>query len=57
MQDLAEVLPLWGYAPAVTSKSASVTGNLSWAGSPANLDIIKSEEGFHLPLCRVGFWT
>ena len=48
MQDLAEVLPLWGYAPAVTSKSASVTGNLSWAGSPANLDIIKSEGGVSL---------
>lgn len=48
MQDLAEVLPLWGYAPVVTSKSASVTGNLSWAGSPANLDIIKSEGGVSL---------
>ena len=48
MQDLAEVLPLWGYAPVVTSKSASVTGNLSWAGSPANLDILKSEGGISL---------
>lgn len=43
MKDLAEVLPLWGYAPMVTSETASVAGNLSWEGSPANLDILKSE--------------
>jgi uncharacterized protein YhdP len=48
MQDLAEVLPLWGYAPVVTSKTASVVGNLSWAGSPANLDIANSEGGVSL---------
>ena len=48
MKDLADVLPLWGYAPVVTSKSASVAGNLSWAGSPANLDILNSEGGISL---------
>jgi uncharacterized protein YhdP len=43
MSDLAETLPLWGYAPVVTSESASVAGNLSWAGSPANLEAFRSE--------------
>lgn len=48
VQDLAEVLPQWGYAPVVTSKAASVVGNLSWAGSPANLNLAKSEGGVSL---------
>ena len=43
MDDLAETLPLWGYAPVLTSESASVAGNLSWAGSPANLETFRSE--------------
>lgn len=43
MDDLAETLPLWGYAPVITSESASVAGNLSWAGSPANLETFRSE--------------
>ena len=41
--DLATTLPLWGYAPAVMSETAQATGNLSWAGSPGNIDIIDSE--------------
>lgn len=43
MDDLADTLPLWGYAPVLTSESASVAGNLSWAGSPANLETFRSE--------------
>jgi uncharacterized protein YhdP len=43
MEDLADTLPLWGYAPVLTSESASVAGNLSWAGSPANLETFRSE--------------
>ena len=45
MENLADVLPLWGYAPTIAAESASVTGNLSWSGSPANLDIVNSEGG------------
>jgi uncharacterized protein YhdP len=43
MEDLADTLPLWGYAPVLTSESASVAGNLSWAGSPPNLETFRSE--------------
>ncbi|MGA1371569.1 MAG: YhdP family protein [Pseudomonadales bacterium] len=35
MGNLAEVLPLWGYAPNVASKRAQVDGVVSWPGSPA----------------------
>jgi uncharacterized protein YhdP len=37
--NLAEVLPLWDYAPSLETESATVTGDLHWAGSPANVDI------------------
>jgi len=37
--NLAEVLPLWGYAPSLETESASLTGDLRWAGSPANVDL------------------
>lgn len=35
MGNLAEVLPLWGYAPNVASERAGVKGTVSWKGSPA----------------------
>lgn len=37
--NLAEVLPLWDFAPSLETKSASLTGDLRWAGSPANVDL------------------
>ena len=43
IDDLATTLPLWGYAPVVTTSTASVEGNLSWVGSPANIDFSDSE--------------
>ena len=43
MDDLASTLPLWGYAPVATTTTASVSGDLSWVGSPANIDVAASE--------------
>ncbi len=43
MGDLAQTLPLWDYAPMMTTESASLSGNLSWSGSPANLKVESSE--------------
>ncbi|MCZ6709520.1 MAG: hypothetical protein O7B25_04075, partial [Gammaproteobacteria bacterium] len=37
--NLAEVLPLWDFAPSLETKSASLVGDLRWAGSPANVDL------------------
>jgi len=37
--DLKEVLPLWDIAPSLTTKSAELSGDLSWVGSPANVDV------------------
>jgi uncharacterized protein YhdP len=38
-ENLYDVLPQWGFAPSMETKSAGMTGELSWAGSPANVDI------------------
>jgi uncharacterized protein YhdP len=43
VDDLASTLPLWGYAPVATTTTASVSGDLSWVGSPANIDVAASE--------------
>jgi uncharacterized protein YhdP len=43
VDDLANTLPLWGYAPVATTTTASVSGDLSWVGSPANIDVAASE--------------
>jgi uncharacterized protein YhdP len=48
VEDLAKTLPLWGYAPVATTTTASVSGNLSWAGSPANIDIAAGEGALSL---------
>jgi uncharacterized protein YhdP len=41
MTNLAEVLPLWGYAPSVESERATLTGSMTWPGSPASFDLLK----------------
>jgi uncharacterized protein YhdP len=48
VEDLAKTLPLWGYAPMAKTTTASVNGNLSWAGSPANFDFVVSEGNLSL---------
>ena len=39
MGNLEEVLPLWGYAPSVSTKHAELTASFEWRGSPANVDL------------------
>ncbi|MFP6816487.1 MAG: AsmA-like C-terminal region-containing protein, partial [Pseudomonadales bacterium] len=51
--NLAEVLPLWDFSASLETKSASLVGDLRWAGSPANVDLdilfgeasVRAEEG------------
>ena len=43
MGNLAEVLPLWGYAPNVASERARVRGTVSWKGSPAAFSLAALE--------------
>jgi uncharacterized protein YhdP len=38
-ENLFDVLPQWGFAPSMETESAGMTGELSWAGSPANVDL------------------
>ena len=37
--NLAEVLPLWDYAPSLESQTASMMVDASWVGSPLNIEI------------------
>lgn len=37
--NLAEVLPLWGYAPTLTTSEVSIGAVVSWAGSPVFFDL------------------
>jgi uncharacterized protein (TIGR02099 family) len=39
MKDLAQVLPLWRYAPSVASESAQLKADVRWSGSPLNVTI------------------
>jgi uncharacterized protein YhdP len=39
--DIAEVLPHWDYAPSLETESGLFTGAVSWAGSPANVDLLR----------------
>lgn len=48
LDDLAQTLPLWGYAPVLTTTTASVSGNLSWSGSPANIHLVNGEGNLSL---------
>ncbi len=41
VEDLAKVLPRWGYAPSVKTDSASLSGTFRWAGSPVAVDLLK----------------
>ena len=43
--DLFTTLPQWGYVPVVETEFARVAGNISWPGSPANLDVLHGEGG------------
>jgi len=47
-QDLAEVLPMWGYAASVATERASMQASLSWLGSPAavDLNLLKGQASF-----------
>lgn len=38
-EDLATVLPQWGYAASVSTESAQMTANVNWPGSPAAVDL------------------
>lgn len=38
--DLAEVLPLWDYAPSIASSSATVAASVAWPGSPVNVNLL-----------------
>ncbi len=40
-EDLATVLPQWGYAASVSTESAQMTANLNWQGSPAAVDLTR----------------
>ena len=37
--NLAEVLPLWGYAASLETSSALLSGDFLWAGSPPNIEL------------------
>ena len=39
MEDLAEVLPQWDYAPSVEAESAELSVDASWPGSPLNVEV------------------
>lgn len=40
MEDLAEVLPQWDYAPSLEAERASLDIDASWPGSPLNVEVI-----------------
>ncbi len=40
-EDLATVLPQWGYAPSVTTEKARLVADLEWRGSPAAVDLTR----------------
>ena len=40
MEDLAEVLPQWDYAPSLGAESAVLDIDASWPGSPLNVEVI-----------------
>lgn len=40
VDNLAAVLPQWGYAPTVETGTAELTGSFTWPGSPAAVDLL-----------------
>ena len=45
LDNLLTTLPAWGYVPFVETDFARLSGNFSWPGSPANLNIIDGKGG------------
>ena len=41
--DLGKVLPLWGFAPGVETSSLAMNVDLSWPGSPLNVELFSAE--------------
>ena len=62
MADLADVLPLWGYAPTLSSERAAIAADVSWPGSPLNVALLglsgsarfEAEEGRFLDVDAAG---
>ncbi len=40
LDDLAQTLPKWDYAPSVQTDQATITVDSSWPGSPANINLL-----------------
>ena len=45
LDNLLTTLPAWGYVPVVETEFARLSGNISWPGSPANVNFTQSEGG------------
>jgi len=45
LDNLITTLPAWGYIAVVETGFARLSGNISWPGSPANLNIVDGEGG------------
>jgi uncharacterized protein YhdP len=41
--DLGKVLPLWGFSPSVETSSLTMNVDLSWPGSPLNMELFSTE--------------
>ena len=41
--DLGKVLPLWGFSPGVETSSLAMNVDLSWPGSPLNVELFSTE--------------
>ena len=39
-QDIADVLPLWGYVPTVDAKEVSVLADVRWFGNPLEIQLL-----------------
>ncbi len=40
LDDMSETLPKWDYAPSLSTKTANVSANIGWAGSPVNVNML-----------------
>lgn len=40
LDDLAQTLPMWDYAPIVSTEEAGFSADASWPGSPANVNVL-----------------
>ena len=48
IDNLLTTLPAWGYVPVLETEFARLSGNISWPGSPANLNIVDGEGGLSI---------